>query len=68
MEIVNKEYKSTTKSLMADKFRRKAVQILVMQRRHKRTIEATMKDWMDGGHGYVPDKKPDGIIHIIMEN
>ena len=53
---------------MADKFRRKAVQISAMQRRHECTIEATMKDWMDGGHGYVPDKKPDGIIHIMMEN
>ena len=27
-----------------------------------------MKDWMDGDHGYVPDKKPDGIVRIIMEN
>ena len=53
---------------MADKFRRKALQISAMKRRHEQTIEAVMKDWIDGGHGYVPDKKPDGIIRIIMEN
>ena len=27
-----------------------------------------MKDWMDGGHGYVPDKKPDGVFRMIWEN
>ena len=59
MEVVNKEYKSTTKGSMADKFRRKAVQISAMQRKHERTIEEMMKDWMDGGHGYIPDKKLD---------
>ena len=68
MEIVNKEYKSTTKGSMADKFRRKAMQISAMQRKHELTIEAMMKDWMDGGHGYVPDKKPDGVVRIMMEN
>ena len=68
MEIVNKEYKSTTKGSMADKFWRKAMQISAMQRRYEQTIEAMMKDWMDGGHGYVPDKKPDGIFRIIWEN
>ena len=53
---------------MDDKFRRKVVQIPAIQRRHERMVEAMMTDWMDGGHGYVPDKKPDGIIRIIMEN
>jgi hypothetical protein len=59
MEVVNKEYKSTTKGSMADKFQRKAVQISAIQRKHARMIEVMMKDWMDGGHGYIPDKKPD---------
>ena len=53
---------------MADKFWRKALQIAAMQRRYKQTIEVMMKDWMEGGHGYVPDKKPDGIFRIIMED
>ena len=39
-----------------------------IQRRHERIIEAMMKDWMEGGHVYVPDKKPDEIFCIIMEN
>ena len=55
MEIVNKEYKSTTKGSMADKFRRKAVKMSGMQRKHERTIEEMMKYWMDGGHGYIPE-------------
>ena len=66
MEIVNKEYKSTNKGSMADKFRRKAMQILAMQHKHELTIEAMMKDWMDGGHGYVPDKKPDGVVSLCV--
>ena len=57
-EVVNKEYKSTKKGSMADEFPRKAVQILSVQHRHERTIAMRMKNWMDGGHGYVPDKKP----------
>jgi hypothetical protein len=27
-----------------------------------------MKDWMEGGHGYIPTVKPDGTIRILMEN
>ena len=53
---------------MADKFRRKSVQISAAQCRHERKIAAMMKDWMDGGHGCVPDKTPDGIFHIIQED
>ena len=53
---------------MADKFWRKAVQISAMQHRQERTIEAMMKNWMKGGYRYVPDKKSDGIVRIIMEN
>ena len=44
MEVVNKEYKTTMKGSMADKFRWKAVQISVVQRRYGRTIAAMMKD------------------------
>ena len=68
MKVVDKGYRSTTKQSMADRFRRKAVQILAAQHRHKRTIAAMMKDWMDNEHEYVPGKKPDGIFHTVWEN
>ena len=44
------------------------MQISAMQRRHERAIETMMKDWVDGGHCYIPDKKPDGVVRIIMED
>ena len=53
---------------MSDKFRRKAVQISAAQCRHERIITAMTKDWMNSGHGCVPNKKPDGIFCIIWEN
>ena len=53
---------------MVDEIRRQAVQISAMQHRHEQNIEVMTKDWMDGGHGYVPDKKPDGIFRIVWEN
>ena len=68
INVVNKEYKATTSASQADLFRSRGGQVAAAQRHHDKKINSMMKDWMEGGHGYVPTVKPDGTIRILMEN
>ena len=65
---VDKEYNASKKGALADKFRSSASKIAAAQKKASKIIEAMLKDWDKGGHGFVPHIKPDGIIRIIWEN
>ena len=67
IDAVNKDYSFSRKS-QADNSRSKASRIALAQHRNELKVQQLTKEWTAGGLGYVPDKKPDGIIRIMWEN
>ena len=68
IRIVEHEYKSTSKGSLAEKFQRRAGELHAAQYRQARKVAQLVREWASGGHGFVPEKKPDGILRFLWEN
>ena len=62
IRIVEHEYKSTSKGSLAEKFQRRTGELHAAQYRQARKVAQLVREWASGGHGFVPEKKPDGIL------
>ena len=61
-------HKSFTKGAGREKTNVEAHKIRAAELDEERIVQDIVSQWRDGGQGYVPDKKPEDIVRLTVEN
>ena len=67
-KTVDKQYKKEMKGATEGNMRFRAANIMAFKRKQQRRAKPHLLDWKTNGHGWIDERKPDGVVRISFEN